>query len=566
MKSADISGPQIPTSFVGAASAGMAETTQVTRNLCAAAYNHPSFRDEVIHHLVDGRERVLAPSFGVDVVAVVWHCLRSRRIEAYREVAVVILYLVFLLTQTGPTLLVAYISAALRAPRWGSSYLRKRRLTGKASASPRPAHYLVMVALALNAILAPLAYVLMLIAMAAPQATLFTARSPHDSAGARLVTTLVDAASGPALLALPALFAVVTLVVRAVRSRTGELVAESEDLRPALPPQASGALAWLQGPFTPALLRLRRQQLKTHLRYGSDVFLGAGLEHSSWSFATHLRPEKEGDAAAGPLLKNDQVIDAVRKGMLSFRQTDIKTGDRLSEIVVTDFVYSPSGHDAYVEEPEARKVAIASDEQVRHFLGIRVGSWDDDVIVSTFVRPSTHGDILYLEVIVHVLLPVDMAYRRPVDRVERGVNRYALLDVPANIARATPRNIWQLIRSTIASIREDNDREGENHPIYSLRHEAAAWRHDHYFQRLDAERYVKTVERRIVSSIKDLLREKKISADEFAAAANQVINNGIMISGGTFMRNNFATGSHAEQHQEAQAAASEATPAPAAQS
>jgi hypothetical protein len=532
----------------------------VTRHLCMAAYNVPEFRNKVIHQLVDRRENVLAPSFGVDVVAVVWHCLRARRIEAWREVAVLAVYLVSALLQPGPTLLVVYVSAAVRAPQWRTDYRKKKGLTERDPSTPWPAHYLPVIALALNAILAPLVYVLMLIALVAPSEPLFAAHSHDDSVFARVVTILAEGTSGVALLLLPALFALITLVVRAVRARTGELIKNADDLRPALPLESSGALARLQGPFAPALLRLRRQQLKTHLMYGYDVFLGAGLEHSSWSFATHLRPETAEDRQAGPLLKNDEVIDAIREGMLGFRKTEASTGDRLSEIVVTDFVYAPSGDPTYVNEPDAREVAIQADERVRHFLAIRVGSWDDNVIVSTFVRASTHGAILYLEVIVHVLLPVKSAYRKPVARVEQGANRYAVLDIPANIARAIPWNSWWLIRSTGVAIREEFSKEGDSNPVFSVRHAAATWRHDHYFQRLDAERYIKTVERRIVSSIKDLLKEKKISADEFAAAANQVINNGIMISGGTFMRNNFATGDQTQQYQSANP---EANPAPA---
>ncbi|WP_159049201.1 hypothetical protein [Streptomyces canus] len=520
----------------------------------------------MIHELVDERDRVLAPSFGVDVVAVVWHCLRARRIEACREVAVLSLYLAFATTQPGPTLLIAYMSAAVRAPRWWINHLKKKGPTPKAADSLWQVRYLVTVVIALNAVFAPLIFVLMLIAMAAPRWTLFSAHSSQDPTLARSLTSLADHTSTSTLLLLPALFAGVTLAVRSFRARTARLVAEADDLRPELPTPASGVLPRLQAPFTWTLLRLRRQQLKKHLMYGSDVFLGAGLEHSSWSFATHLRPEKEGDRRTVPLLRNDEVIAAVRAGMLAFRDTEIRTGDRLAEVVVTDFVYAPASHTAYIDEPDALKVALDSDEQVRHFLGIRVGAWDDDVIVTTFVRPSTHGDILYLEVIVHVLLPIRPAYRLPVARVERGANRFALLDVPANLARAVPRNIWRLIRSTTAAIRESFDSDGSSNPVYSLRHRAAGLRHDHYFQRLDAERYVKTVERRIVSSIKDLLKQKKISADEFAAAADQVINNGIMISGGTHMNNNYATGPQAQQHQQASPASPPANSAPAPQS
>lgn len=179
MKAADISGPEVPTSLVDATSVGPHGTTQVTRNLCAAAYNHPAFRNEVIHELVDERDRVLAPSFGVDVVAVVWHCLRARRIEACREGAVLALYLAFATAQPGPTLLIAYMSAAVRAPHWWISHLKRRGPTPKAADPLWQVRYLVI---ALNTVFAPLVFVLMLTAMAAPGWTLFSAHSSQDPA------------------------------------------------------------------------------------------------------------------------------------------------------------------------------------------------------------------------------------------------------------------------------------------------------------------------------------------------------------------------------------------------
>jgi hypothetical protein len=85
--------------------------------------------------------------------------------------------LVFATAQLGPTLLVAYMSAAVRA--------------------------------------------------------LFSARSPRDPALARFLTGLADHTSTATLLLLPALFAGVTLAVRTLRDWTARFVAEADDLRPA---------------------------------------------------------------------------------------------------------------------------------------------------------------------------------------------------------------------------------------------------------------------------------------------------------------------------------------------
>ena len=208
------------------------------------------------------------------------------------------------------------------------------------------------------------------------------------------------------------------------------------------------------------------------------------MEYSSWSFATHLRPKTAsllGDAEAGnrsdarrswPLLSDSEVIEAVRAGMLRFRSAGSASGDRLSQTTVTDYVFSPPGHEAYGQEPAALQVINLADEEVRHFLGIRVGGWDEDPVTSTFVRPSTHGDILYLEVVVRVLAPVRRRYRIPVEPTAAGVHPNALLAIPGDLRRAMPRQALRTLRSWRPVMGPDRDEpDGRDHPAFrQLRH------------------------------------------------------------------------------------------------
>lgn len=301
-------------------------------------------------------------------------------------------------------------------------------------------------------------------------------------------------------------------------------------------------------------MRIHNQQLKSHHVYGADVFLGAGSVHSSWSFATQLHPHHASDgskpsASTRPMLQETEVILAVRRGISSLRSSIALSGDRLQEIFITDHVLHPPGPSDYRDEPAPLSVAHKVDEKMRHFVGIRVGAWDEDLIVTTFMRPNTYDDILYLEVVVRVLAPIMAPYRLPVQWSPRGVNRFAALDIPSDIRRALPVNCALWLRSSAMAVAPwKRSSPGKNlDPEFSLRQAAAAPEHAHFFQRLDAERYIKTVELRIFSAIKELLQSKGLSATEFAEAAAQVVNAGIMITGGNFAGDNFSVGDHSQQ-------------------
>lgn len=63
--------------------------SNTTRYLCAAGYLDTRFREAVLGELVHDPYRGVAPSAGdVDVVPVVRHCLRARRLMAYRDLLV----------------------------------------------------------------------------------------------------------------------------------------------------------------------------------------------------------------------------------------------------------------------------------------------------------------------------------------------------------------------------------------------------------------------------------------------------------------------------------------------
>src|SRR4029453_6482861 len=71
--------------------------TEATRYLCAAAYLEPTFADRVVKRVLQERHRAVAPSYGVDLHAVVRHCIAARRRKLVRA-----LVLSALLLTVGP--------------------------------------------------------------------------------------------------------------------------------------------------------------------------------------------------------------------------------------------------------------------------------------------------------------------------------------------------------------------------------------------------------------------------------------------------------------------------------
>ena len=79
------------------------QQSETTRYLCAAAYLDRSFADDVITKVLEEEHRAVAPSYGVDVVPVVRHCLTAERRRRLRDTALIGVVLVggALLLQAG---------------------------------------------------------------------------------------------------------------------------------------------------------------------------------------------------------------------------------------------------------------------------------------------------------------------------------------------------------------------------------------------------------------------------------------------------------------------------------
>src|SRR5437899_2887850 len=63
------------------------DTDDATRHLCAGVYSDPDFRDMVLRKVHNSPRHRVAPSYGFDLVPVVMHAWRARKLEIAQQLS-----------------------------------------------------------------------------------------------------------------------------------------------------------------------------------------------------------------------------------------------------------------------------------------------------------------------------------------------------------------------------------------------------------------------------------------------------------------------------------------------
>lgn len=200
------------------------------------------------------------------------------------------------------------------------------------------------------------------------------------------------------------------------------------------------------------------------------------------------------------------------------------------------------GDQVLLEPAWADLMGRSGHERLRHYLAIRVGSWQEEVVVTVLVRTTTRGGLLYLEWLPYVLPPVDQAYH-----VVDHLGRHSLLGDWLNAlgwsARRLSRDVavavgqvnraWASRGHAAAHARRHRQILGAGYavdyaPRLSVRELAAADEFQHIFQAHDVQRFLNTVTQRVFSAVGDELRARGYDSGAFEEQSQNItnINNG----------------------------------------
>ncbi|MEU3461500.1 hypothetical protein ABZ721_16360 [Streptomyces sp. NPDC006733] len=518
--------------------------TEATRLLCAGVYLDADFRSQVIEQLVQHEERPVAPSLGVDAVPVLAYALRARSQEAQTSLLLLFVWAVFLAVDysaggpvPGLPMVWALSYAVLCMILW-ASWAATGRGTAVYALDRATLRKALLGRRGRLTKLAPIGPRLLL-------AVYWIA--------ALLIFFLDGAADWPAVF-FPLLLVVPVWMHRAHVS--GVMRNELSRSRFAVLPRPRLPHGHSYRRIEAAIEREQHAGLTIYDPF--RPFIGAGTPYEPWSFALELKRREPADADA-PQLTSRMVIELIRPRLEALRQSAAETSrDRLKDLEIEEFVYLPvgvpRGEVSYDRGIVGRHVADAVDEGGegrRYFLRIRVGAWDEQVVVSVLVRVHTQGGMLVLEVAPHILSPVRPEYRavdviagRGSEDVFRDGVRALLTGPTAGFAAAVSsiRTIAAVFRTWLA----DAQRALPDGPATSVR-EMGSSREISLFQEMDISRYVKTIEDRIASGVRDALSGQGYETDRFEQQIVQVAEGGFYIgsmSGGAVAAGSGAQARH----------------------
>jgi hypothetical protein len=295
-----------------------------------------------------------------------------------------------------------------------------------------------------------------------------------------------------------------------------------------------------------------------------DPFVGSGAQVGAWSFVIDLSKGKD-------VLGERRRPDPVELAELRRRVTEAVQATGIDGLTVDDVLHV--SHEAVAGlllltnrfgrpngrlDPETiQQLLDEPTDNRRHFQRLRVTAWDGELVLTIFLRFMVVSGRLYAEATYTVLSPVDHGWH-VVDRIEpapmpletlRIIVSSVLATSPALLG-AVPRLIaeaWQTwIKQPLKRWEEGvAAREGgllDCGTLTTVRQRGASTAYWRYFQRLDQERYVKVLERSILDTLIAVLDEHGVDASELVERQTTILNQGVMMSGGTLQAQSLAVG------------------------
>lgn len=532
--------------------------SEASRLLCAGTYLDSGYRDRVIDELHLNGQRFVAPSLGLDAARVLAHALRARRQELQWAGAILGLWLVGVALTQGLLGLFLLPSLYLAIGRW-----IRGRDPGASLFRVVPAFFFRWTGRIQFALL----FVVTLIAAFGGTSDEPSYDSYGDPYGLDTGSSSLNL-SDILLLGFKELarqfkpwqawatlviFALIVLCLAGQRGQFARVLAA--ELSPQRFPDAAGDPAeqgesrrfqWLKQ-------RIRTEQHAPLIMYHeARPFCGAGVAYRDWVLAVELKPDA---LKKQQPISNRLVLEKIRPLVERLRLPAEYAGpgvrDRLRWLEIDECVFLPAEgllrredapyHPQAFEEHRSHAVEEGAEKR-RHFLRIRVGGWEEELVVTVFVRIHTQGRMLMLEIAPHVLLPVRQDFKdadRTAHRFRHnnvlGKAVWAVTRVPGSLAGSLVvlgKSVvygWRLLTGGYANALPDG-------PALSVR-ELGSADAGSQFQEMDVSRYLKSIQDRVANGVRAALAEAGYQTGEFVQQINNISNGGVHIGrveGSTF--------------------------------
>lgn len=501
----------------------------------------------------------MAPSYSIDIVPIIRHCLAAQRRETQRDALITLAILGSLILAfreiVGILALVYALLCGLRALR----HLGQRNVVGAAVQSI-------------------VGFILLLIALA----FIRTTNADGTSSGLFDVFAAIGASGSRVLLALLVATAGTAAVLMWYRITEHQIILEElteETFNPA------------RAPAEPALYRLRLAYLQ-EAQYGNVTiyaraiedrpFVGSGALVDGWSLAIPLIRTEDGEpgevpddgpepSPPPPPLTVDALYRQVRRALVRLADPEQAEEDRISGLSLQDRIFVrgllPDSHEL-IDGDRQPRTRISHQDMLRlarqdrnvatYFLTTRISGWQGELEVTVFLYFNIRGNMLYIEFLGTALPPINARFHI-IDTYERmgaGVALRAALYAALVTPSALLNSPLNLADPVIAAIRDSLDLRAQAQQIAtriafdfgaigSVREFGAEWNRDNFFHTLDSNRYVHVVERRVIDAMGEVLQEFGYSTADFDQRTSTIIDNSVHDSFNGSNNSAFAVGSNA---------------------
>lgn len=302
--------------------------------------------------------------------------------------------------------------------------------------------------------------------------------------------------------------------------------------------------------------------------YGAfSPFVGSGYDIGGWSFAINLEqtsPETREDTPAD--FSTSELYDALRDGFLRLGIASLSLSDRLyvdGRRLRDDRRFLPDILSRPVTEVGSdiiEEYVSKSGRNVRHYLCLEIADWNGEVVLSSFIRAKKNDTSLFIENSNFLLPPMKNEYyeidKLSSSRLASNVVSWCITSIVSGpfLALAAPFSLWRFLMAKLnkRGIRRQRRREIRHDPLYnygalqSIRELGTANAWHVYFQKLDREMHSKVVQQQLLDVVVRFLEEHGIDTSQIRDRGSHILNNGVIVSGGTISAESLAVGEGAQ--------------------
>jgi hypothetical protein len=299
---------------------------------------------------------------------------------------------------------------------------------------------------------------------------------------------------------------------------------------------------------------------------GYSPFVGSGYDVGGWSFSVNLERTREllGQAAeARSFAPRDMWrfvesrLDRLRIEGLRYQTVLFADGRMVREQAARlSFAGSPPRH---LPAQVIEEMDDAPHAGMRAYLCVNVVDWSGELVLSVYLRCKKGETNLFVEASYFLVPPPKRSFfrideadaRLRVMTVLRLLTRSGVLSAVVLVAAVLRLLAWAqspllhwLARRRVRRAMQRNPRFNCG-AVTSIRQLGMENYYRVYFQQLDKERHVKTIEQCTIDAIVAFLDQQNIDTSDIRDRRQAILNNGVIVAGGELNAENLAVGTGA---------------------